>query len=80
MIDTMNSERLVVSKDPGAGPYIMLAVAQLDAVRAVLDAEKIPYWVDREALSLDGKPYVTVINFSRKIDAMEIQRLLDALP
>ena len=52
MIDTTNRQRFQVSTDGGAEPYIMVPVAQLDKVRALLEAYQLPYWVDDEAISL----------------------------
>lgn len=54
MIDTTTHQRLLVSTDGGAGPYIMVPVSQLEKVTAQLDAHRVSYWVDEEALSLDG--------------------------
>ncbi len=78
MIDTMTDKPLQV--DGGSYPYIMLPLSQLDTVRALLDANKISYWVDEEALSVDGEPEVIWINLSRKTDPKEVQQLLDSVP
>ena len=43
MIDTTTHQPLHVSTDGDAGPYIMVPVAQLGAVRALLDLNKVPY-------------------------------------
>jgi hypothetical protein len=80
MIDTTTRRPLEVSTDGGAGPYIMVPVARLDDVTALLDANKIPYWVDEEALSLDGGPEVTVINLRRGCNPSAVQSLLDGTP
>jgi hypothetical protein len=80
MIDTTTHKRLYVSTDGEAGPYIMVPVGQLEQVSALLDANKVRYWVDEEAISLDGKPEVAVINLGRQSDAEKIQRLLDRIP
>ncbi len=78
MIDEMTqNDRLRVSTAVGAGPYLMVTVTQLDAVRAVLDRHKVRYWVDPDAISLDNEPAVTVINFDRFGDAAQIQSILD---
>ena len=78
MIDTRGP--LHVSTDGGAGPYIMVPVGQLDEVTDLLDANKVPYWVDEEAISLDGKPEVAVINLGHGSDPAMAQRLLDSMP
>jgi hypothetical protein len=79
MIDTTPSQHLCVSTDGNAGPYIMVSVAQLDKVRAVLDANKVLYWVDAEAISLDGKPEVAVINLGPESKPPTVQSLLDSI-
>lgn len=80
MIDTTTHKRLSVSTDGGAGPYITVPVAQLENVKALLDANKCSYWVDEEVISLDGKPEVAVINLGRRSDPAKIQHLLDSIP
>jgi hypothetical protein len=80
MTDTTTHKPLYVSTDGDAGPYIMAPVAQLDTVRSVLDANKVRYWVDEEAISLDGKPEVAVINLGHQSDPATIQRFLDSIP
>ena len=80
MINTTTDMPLNVSTDGGAGPYIMVPVGQLDKVRAILDSNKIPYWVDEEAISLDGKPEIAVINLGQRNDPAMVQQLLDSIP
>jgi hypothetical protein len=80
MIDTTTRQPLCVSIDGEAEPYIMVPVAQLDRVTALLDANRVSYWVDEEAISLDGKPEVTVVNLGRRSDPTTVQRLLDSIP
>jgi hypothetical protein len=80
MNDTTTHNRLSVSTDGGAGPYIMVPVTQLERVKALLDANKDSYWVDEEVISVDGKPEVAVINLGRRSDPERIQHLLDSIP
>lgn len=80
MIDTTTDKPLYVSTDGDAGPYIMTPVAQLEKVRTLLDANKVPYWVDEEAISLDGKPEVAVVNLGHGSDPESVQNLLDSIP
>jgi hypothetical protein len=54
MIDEMTKDTLRVSDGGVAGPYIMVTLAQLDAVQAALDRHKVWYWVDGDAVSLDN--------------------------
>ncbi len=80
MIDTTTRQPLYVSTDGDAGPYIMVPVAQLEMVKAILDTHKIPYWVDEEAISLDGKPEVAVINLGKESNPATVQGILDRIP
>jgi hypothetical protein len=77
MIDEMTKDQLRVSTDGIGGPYLMIPVPQLDAVRAVIDRHHIPYWVDADGISLDGEPAITVINFGRSGEVDRIQSILD---
>ena len=80
MIDTTTDKPLCVSTDGDAGPYIMVLVAQLETVKALLNANRVPHWVDEEAISLDGKPEVAVVNLGHGSDAKRVQELLDSIP
>lgn len=77
MIDKMTKRPLRVSTDGVAGPYLMVPVDQLESVRKALDSHNIRYWVDADAISLDGEPAITVINFGFAGDADQIQSILD---
>ena len=77
MVDEMTRDRLRVSVDGVAGPYLMVPVGQLGRVRAVLDRRGVRYWADADAISLDGKPAIAVVNFGRGGDPVLIQSLLD---
>lgn len=77
MIDEMTKDKLRVSTDGIAGPYLMVPLAQLARVRERLDRHSVRYWVDADAISLDGKPAIVVVNFGRAGDASRIQALLD---
>lgn len=77
MTDTATGERLRVSTDGTAGPYIMVPISQLDEVRELLDRQEISFWVNSHAISLDGEPLVTVINLGLYGDASRVQAILD---
>lgn len=80
MIDTSTKKPLYISNDGDAGAYIMVPVRQIENVRGLLNAKKIPYWVDENAISLDGKPEVTVINLGNGADPAAVQNILDNAP
>ena len=77
MISEMTKNRLRVKSDSVAGPFLMLPMSQVSSVREVLDRNSIHHWVDTFAVSLDGKPPKTVINFRRAENADRLQALLD---
>ncbi len=79
MTDAATQKPLRVSTDGTAGPYIMLPVSQLDEVRRLLDSRRIRYWVEENAISLDGGPEMTVINLGRGGDAAAVQAILDSV-
>ena len=80
MIDITTRQPFSVSTEGDAGPYIMVPVVQLDQVTQLLDANAVPYWVDEEVISLDGKPEVGVINLARGSNPARVQSLLDSIP
>lgn len=77
MLDSTTHERIIVFTEGTAVPYIIVPLDQLEAVKAMLRDNQVPFWVDADAISLDGKPEVTVINLGRGADAAQVQRLLD---
>jgi len=58
----------------------MVPVAQLEKVKALLDTHDVPYWVDEEAISLDGRPEVAVINLGQGSNPVTVQGFLDSIP
>lgn len=80
MKDSSTKKPIRVSTDGDAGPYVMVPVSQLAEVRALLDKHHVRYWVDEDAISLDGEPEVTVINLSRGTNPVAVQRILDNAP
>lgn len=79
MTDVVTNEPLHVSTDGTAGPYIMVPLNQLDEVRQLLDQHKIRHSVDEDAISLNDKPFVTVIDLGRGADAVAVQTILDSV-
>lgn len=80
MTDSSTKKPLGVTGTGSAGSYLMVPVSQLDDVRKLLDADRIPYWIDDLAISIDGEPEVTTITFRPGIDPQVVQRLLDSVP
>jgi hypothetical protein len=77
MTDKYTGRRLVVSKDGRSGPYLTVPVTQIDAVRHVLDQSGVRYWIDETAISVDGKPAMSVVNFGKLASPETIQATLD---
>lgn len=78
MTDSTTRRPIRVSTDGTSGPYIMVSVELLEKVRRLLVENDIPHWVDHNAISVDGRPAVTVINLGRRADSRRVQDLLDA--
>lgn len=77
MTDSTTGSQMRVSTDGRGGPYLIVPVQQVDAVKRVLDQAHIHYWVDRTAVSMSGGPVLTVINFGKNAHADHIQAALD---
>ena len=79
MIDTTTKKRICVSADGTARAYIMVPTNQLDKVRDLLETNRVRFWVDHNAISIDGKPAVTFVNLGRDTDTKQVQTLLDTV-
>jgi hypothetical protein len=79
MTDSSTRKRVRVSIDGTSGPYVMVPVDQLDLVRTVLTKNNVPHWVDHNAISVDGRPAVVVVNLGKRSDPHSVQALLDAV-
>jgi hypothetical protein len=79
MNDATTQQPLRVSTDGTAGPYIMVPVSQLDEVKRLLNNRQIHFWVDENAISLNGIPEIAVINLGRVADARVVQGILDSV-
>jgi hypothetical protein len=79
MKDVTTREGISVSSDGSAGPYIMVPVSQLEAVRQLLGQYHVPFTVDDDAISLNGEPEVAVVNLGRGGDAKKVQQILDSV-
>jgi hypothetical protein len=80
MTDVTTQKRLRVSIDGTAGPYIMLPRTQVDGVTKLLKDHCIRHWVEENSISLDGGPYISVINLGREGNAQAVQAILDSAP
>jgi hypothetical protein len=78
MIDTASQSPLRVSTDGTVGPYIMVPVDQVHRITRLLDDHHIRHWVEENAISLDGGPYISVINLGREGNAAAVQAILDS--
>ncbi len=78
MIDQETQERLQISTDGDAGPYLMVPLEQVPAIRAVLQQHGITHSLDEDAIQFDDKPIIALINFGRGADSARIQQLLDS--
>ena len=79
MIDVVTKNQLYVATDGTAGPYIMVPLDQLDEVRRLLDQHNIRYSVDEDTISLNGEPFMTVVDLGRGADAAAVQTILDGV-
>lgn len=77
MIDVATKQPLRVEPNERAGPFLMVSVDQLPAVRRLLDERNVFYWVDRNPVELVGRPALTFVNFGHRGKADDIQSLID---
>ena len=78
MTDTTTQRPIRVSTDDASGSYIRVPVALLERVQRLLVENDVAHWVEHYAISVDGRPAVTVINLRRNADPSRVQDLLDA--
>ncbi|MGO9597299.1 MAG: hypothetical protein ACLP7Q_04690 [Isosphaeraceae bacterium] len=76
---TLAEAPLVVSTDGTAGPYITVTTDQLKPVTQALQAEGIAFEVDDDAVVLEGRPALSVIDLEPGADAKQVQQILDRL-
>lgn len=77
MIDATTQKPLKVSTEGGVGPFIRLPLDQVDEVKRVLDSHRIYNWVRENSISLNGGPYISVIELGREGNAQVVQEVLD---
>jgi hypothetical protein len=78
MIDIETRTPLRVSTEGDAGPYLMLPLDQLPDVQRVLAENDIAHTVEDDAIQLDDKPVIAIIDFGVDADVARIQSVLDA--
>jgi hypothetical protein len=78
MIDSTTQSPMTVSTDGGAGPYLIVPIDQLESVTSILRNNHIPFWEDSFSVTVNGTPEVVSVNFGSGVDAVQVQRLLDA--
>lgn len=78
LTDTVTGKPIRVSSENGDWAHIVISLRQLDQVQAVLDRNRVSYWVDEVAVAWDGEPPETVVHLGRRVDPGQVQRLLDA--
>jgi len=79
MTDTTTKKRFRLSGDGSVGQYLKVPLLQLKEVRGLLDSHQVRYWVDENAISLNGQPAVAFINFSGGTDGKKVQEILDSV-
>ncbi|MGD0767417.1 MAG: hypothetical protein ABSB42_04250 [Tepidisphaeraceae bacterium] len=78
MTDIETKRRLTVNTEGNAGPYLMVPLDQLPEVRNVLQQNGIGHVVAPDAIGLNGRPVIAIIDFGRSADVGRIQAVLDA--
>jgi hypothetical protein len=56
----------------------MLPLDQVADIEGILRGGNIPFWVDSDAISVDGEPAIIVVNLRSEADVNRVQQLLDA--
>ena len=77
MTDVTTKKPMRVSTQGTMGPYVWLPFSQLDDLRSLLDSRDVAYWVEENAISLNGGPEMIVVNLGRGGDAALVQAILD---
>ena len=77
MTDSFTREPIRVSDDGDTGPYILVRLDQLDPLKRLLDGAGIRFTVDEDAVSVNDRPYIAVVNLGPHVDVLAVQKLLD---
>jgi hypothetical protein len=79
MRSTLADAPLAVSTDGTAGPYIIVTTEQMEPVVEALRAQGIHFETDDDAVMLDGRPALSVIDLGHNADVKQVQEILDGL-
>jgi hypothetical protein len=79
MRTTLADSQLLVSTDGMAGPYIIVTPEQVEPVTRALQAQNIRFETDDDAVMLDGRPALLVIDLKPDVDVDRVQSILDDL-
>lgn len=71
--------RLTVSTDGTAGPYIVVTPEQVAPVSKALRAANVGFSIDHDAVMMDGAPALAVINLGNTPDVNQVQQILDSV-
>ncbi len=80
MTDATTNQPLKVIPLPSGGAYLDIPAALIPAAEELFRANAVTYWTDELYVSVDGEPDMGVINFGRRENPADVQRLLDSLP
>jgi hypothetical protein len=75
----VTTKPLYVANDGTAGPYIMVPLSQLSDLRDLLEKHRVRYFVEEDAISLDGAPEIAIVDLGHGADAAAIQAILDTV-
>lgn len=78
MLDSTTHNRLMVSTDGNAGPYLIVPLPQLKQLKQLLTDHQIPYSAENTGISMNGKPVDVVVNLGRGANVTKIQSILDS--
>ncbi len=80
MTDATSQKPLTIYVGKGGYAHLIVPATQLEQVMALFAANEVLCWADEDLLSVDDRPEVGFISFSRKADLAFAQRLLDSIP
>jgi hypothetical protein len=78
MTDVVTKQPLRVSGEGTLWPYIRLPDSQVEEVSRLLTSHGIRYSVQESILSMDGGPFIAVIDLPRGSDPKPVQTILDS--